>query len=333
MANNCSQCENYHISCVGISPDTLKVLKVPGFFWYCPICRVQKNKYENFLKDILQYKVENLIKGVYELFSEARTKLISKVEENAEQAVRQTIPSYASIVKKDVSVIIKPKNINQSHSETRNIVRQNVNPVDNDIKFSQVKNVKNGGLVIRCDGPNDASKLKELASQSLSEEYEIKEVRKQSPRVRMVAMLKSQNRIFGNSSDCTVLKVWPTKKRGEIYQALLEVDCATYSGLLGQGSVLVNVDNCVVYDALGLKICFKCCGLNHYAKDCKKSEQICIKCAGNHKVSECNSAQLKCVNCVSARNAQVDHAVWDSAKCCYYRSKLEEYKKQLLGIE
>nr|CAI5849578.1 unnamed protein product [Callosobruchus analis] len=100
---------------------------------------------------------------------------------------------------------------------------------------------------------------------------------------RMVAMLKSQNRIFGNSSDCKVLKVWPTKKRGEIYQALLEVDCATYSGLLGQGSVLVNVDNCVVYDALGLKICFKCCGLNHYAKDCKKSEQICIKCAGNHK--------------------------------------------------
>nr|CAI5856370.1 unnamed protein product [Callosobruchus analis] len=99
----------------------------------------------------------------------------------------------------------------------------------------------------------------------------------------MVAMLKSQNRIFGNSSDWKVLKVWPTKKRGEIYQALLEVDCATYSGLLGQGSVLVNVDNCVVYDALGLKICFKCCGLNHYAKDCKKSEQICIKCAGNHK--------------------------------------------------
>nr|CAH7748115.1 unnamed protein product [Callosobruchus chinensis] len=95
-------------------------------------------------------------------------------------------------------------------------------------------------------------------------------------------------------NDCTVLKVWPTKKRGEIYQALLEVDCATYPDLLGQGSVLVNVDNCVVYDALGLKICFKCCGLNHSAKDCKKSEQICIKCAGNHKVSECNSAQFKC---------------------------------------
>nr|CAI5818691.1 unnamed protein product [Callosobruchus analis] len=74
-----------------------------------------------------------------------------------------------------------------------------------------------------------------------------------------------------------------------------EVDCATYSGLLGQGSVLVNVDNCDVYDALGLKICFKCCGLNHYSKDCKKSEQICIKCAGNHKVSKCNSAQLKCM--------------------------------------
>nr|CAI5825636.1 unnamed protein product [Callosobruchus analis] len=302
-------------------------------------CSVHKTYVEN-------HKVDDLIKGVYELFSEARTKLISQVEENAEQAVRQTSPSYASIVKKDVSVIIKPKNINQSHSETRNIVRQNVNPVDNDIKFSQVKNVKNGGLVIRCDGPDDASKLKELASQSLSEEYEIKEVRKQSPRVRivgmteniacdrMVAMLKSQNRIFGNSSDCKVLKVWPTKKRGEIYQALLEVDSATYSGLLGQGSVLlVNVDNCVVYDALGLKICFKCCGLNHYAKDCKKSEQICIKSAGNHKVSECNSAQLKCVNCVSARNAQVDHAVWDSDKCCYYRSKLDEYKKQLLGIE
>nr|CAH7729060.1 unnamed protein product [Callosobruchus chinensis] len=141
------------------------------YAWHDILRKIEPPKLINILQD----KVENLIKGVYELFSEARTKLISKVEENAEQAVRQTIPSYASIVKKDVSVIIKPKNINQSHSETRNIVRQNVNPVDNDIKFSQVKNVKNGGLVIRCDGPDDASKLKELASQSLSEEYKIKE--------------------------------------------------------------------------------------------------------------------------------------------------------------
>nr|CAI5838339.1 unnamed protein product [Callosobruchus analis] len=171
------------------------------------------------------------------------------------QAVRQTIPSYASIVKKDVSVIIKPKNINQSHSKTRSIVRQNVNPVDNDIKLSQVKNVKNGGLAISCDGPDDASKLKELVSQSLSEEYEVKEVRKQSPRVRivgmseniacdrMVAMLKSQNhfqKITANMLPLSTLKKTVGPFKATIIFRVMHVNSQSIMNKIDQIEVILD---------------------------------------------------------------------------------------------
>nr|CAI5829264.1 unnamed protein product [Callosobruchus analis] len=47
----------------------------------------------------------------------------------------------------------------------------------NSIKFLQMKHVKDDGLLIVCDSTTDAGKFKDLASQHLSGEYEVKEVR------------------------------------------------------------------------------------------------------------------------------------------------------------
>ncbi|CAH2012513.1 unnamed protein product [Acanthoscelides obtectus] len=123
-----------------------------------------------------------------------------------------TDASYANILKKNVNLIVKPKNNDQPHAATRLKMRQSVDPVINNIKFSQVKNIKNGGLLIKCDGSEDASKLKELASLHLADDYEVKEVRKFNPRLKIVGMsecidkdqlsviLKSQNSVFQNDS-------------------------------------------------------------------------------------------------------------------------------------
>ncbi|CAH2014325.1 unnamed protein product, partial [Acanthoscelides obtectus] len=78
------------------------------------------------------------------------------------------------------------------------------------------KNIKNGGLLIKCDGSEDASKLKELASLHLADDYEVKEVRKFNPRLKIVGMsecidkdqlsviLKSQNSVFQNGSSTSL---------------------------------------------------------------------------------------------------------------------------------
>ncbi|CAH1976567.1 unnamed protein product [Acanthoscelides obtectus] len=254
-----------------------------------------------------------------------------------------TDASYANILKKNVNLIVKPKNNDQPHAATRLKMRQSVDPVTNNIKFSQVKNIKNGGLLIKCDGSEDASKLKELASLHLADDYEVKEVRKFNPRLKIVGMsecidkeqlsviLKSQNSVFQNDSECTVLKVWPTKKSGDVFQAILDVDIATYSSILSRGNLIVNFESCIVYDAISLRLCFKCCGHNHYAKNCKSKVQVCVKCSLDHKLSECRSASLKCINCVNARLPNSNHAAWDADNCTLYMKKLAEYKKSIIG--
>ncbi|CAG2202474.1 unnamed protein product [Mytilus edulis] len=45
------------------------------------------------------------------------------------------------------------------------------------------------------------------------------------------------------------------------------------------------------------KFCTKCASLGHYAKQCRKSINTCIKCAGKHETKNCNGKNLKCNNC------------------------------------
>ncbi|CAH1991997.1 unnamed protein product [Acanthoscelides obtectus] len=342
---------SYHISCVGVVTEVLKVIKTPGLFWYCVECTERKKNYEEWYKTNFEERVNKLVTNVFDLFSEAQSKLMVKVEEKLESSVDCRVASgqslsYANAVKNNiVNVLVKPKNAGQSNTETKLKIHQAVNPVDSSIRFSQVKHVKDGGLLIKCNSFTDAEKLMSLASQHLSDEYEVREIKRNNPRLKIVGISESmsldelhsnliaQNIVLKNSSECKVLKLWPTKKSPGVFQAIVDVDNTTYLKLLERGHVLVNFDSCKVYDAVDLKVCFKCCGLNHYAKFCKSDRQVCVKCSQPHMISECSEQVLKCNNCVNARYPDVHHAAWDSSKCKFYKDKLIEYKKILLGNE
>ncbi|CAC5422240.1 unnamed protein product [Mytilus coruscus] len=45
------------------------------------------------------------------------------------------------------------------------------------------------------------------------------------------------------------------------------------------------------------KFCTKCASLGHYAKQCRKSINTCIKCASKHATKNCNDKTIKCNNC------------------------------------
>ncbi|CAC5390840.1 unnamed protein product [Mytilus coruscus] len=45
------------------------------------------------------------------------------------------------------------------------------------------------------------------------------------------------------------------------------------------------------------KFCTKCASLGHYAKQCKKSANTCIRCAGRHTTKKCNNKKIKCKKC------------------------------------
>ncbi|CAH2015117.1 unnamed protein product [Acanthoscelides obtectus] len=78
-----------------------------------------------------------------------------------------------------------------------------------------------------------------LASQHLSDEYEVREIKRNNPRLKIVGISESmsldelhsnliaQNIVLKNSSECKVLKLWPTKKSPGVFQAIVDVDNTT----------------------------------------------------------------------------------------------------------
>lgn len=338
----------FHISCVGVPHEILKLLKTPGLCWYCPNCTELKENYKELLKENLEKKVSEIISNVVQTFSEVKTEIVNNVEKKLEKLSSSTLvqaqkTTYANIVSKNIAISVKPKNTDQTNLHTKLKIKESVNPVDNNIKLSQVKNLKDGGILIRCHDVNDLNKFKEVASKSLSEEYEVKEVKRINPRIKVVGMteeysrddlaglLQSQNQEFGDDALCRVLKVWPTKRRNDMYQAIVDIDPATYTSILSRGFLLVNLDNCIVYDGVDVKLCFKCCGVNHYAKYCKATLICCPRCSESHTLSECKSEVTKCANCVKSRLVNVDHAAYEYSKCSFYKAKVNQLKSSFVN--
>ncbi|CAC5381197.1 unnamed protein product [Mytilus coruscus] len=71
---------------------------------------------------------------------------------------------------------------------------------------------------------------------------------------------------------------------------------------------LTNQGQDLEYDLLPYKpnpkFCTKCASLGHYAKQCRKTINTCIKCAGKHATKNCNGKNLKCNNCGAKQKAQ-----------------------------
>ena len=66
--------------------------------------------------------------------------------------------------------------------------------------------------------------------------------------------------------------------------------------------------------------CLKCQNWNHYANECKASEDTCSNCAEPHRTSQCpNPLIRRCVSCKTS-----DHTSW-SRECPIFVRKTDEY--------
>ncbi|KAJ3652607.1 hypothetical protein Zmor_018558 [Zophobas morio] len=264
------------------------------------------------------------------------------------------IPTYANKVSSQPSkVIIRPKKPDQSLSQTKSDVVKNVNLVDENIIINTVKPVSSGGILVECSNQSCGDKLKQLASASLSNTYEVKLVRTFRPSVRIVGMskdvtkeslpnylLKQNPGIFSSSSWCRVLRYWSTFKDKSVFQADIEIDTCVYEKLIESGHVIVGVSGCKIFDMVSVPRCYKCNGFFHNAKQCK-GVISCPLCAGAHPVNKCSikedeTIERRCNNCLSLknslesisdfRNVDINHAAWEYAKCESYKLAVAKFK-------
>lgn len=339
----------YHIQCIDIPADIFaSVSKYPSFAWRCESCCKHPFPWDpRYVEQMLDDKIKFAVSEIESKLEKLKDELVVMTANKCNQAINNS-KSYSSVLKCEAAVIIKPRAQNQKNSATKADVLTNVNPVDNNINISRVKNTKDGGILIGCSDIEEISKFKNLAINKLNANYEIKDVKNLSPRIRIVGMsekfeehelvdyIKHQNKsLCSNSFECKLLKFWSTKRNKDIYQAVLQIDVVTYNNIMaaGRGKLFVGFDMCDVYDSIDIRRCYKCCGFNHTSVQCK-SKECCPKCGGGHSVKDCTSNVLKCTNCdnyarIHKTEMNADHAAWDY-DCFVYKQQVSDFKSRML---
>ncbi|KAJ8942553.1 hypothetical protein NQ318_021955 [Aromia moschata] len=204
--------------------------------------------------------------------------------------------SYAEAVAGEV-VVIKPKKI-QENKTTKEAVRKALNPTKLEIGFTEIKDIRDGGMLIKCKSKEDVEKIKSEAEKKLKKGYEIRIKEQKNPHIKIVGLeddidkevleecILKQNS-FPNSENC-FLKVKTVKRMKSKYMAIIECDPQLSELFLNEGKISIGWSICRVYEYVPVFRCYKCGDYDHKADLCKKEER-CLKCASTVHKTEIKS--------------------------------------------
>ena len=248
----------------------------------------------------------------------------------------QAKPKFSDIVKKQDVVIIKPKT-NQTSKVTLESIQQTIDPVAEDIGVNHVKQLRNGGVVIGCNKKEDITKLHNISTQKLGEDYTIRKSGLRNPMIKIVGLSESYNEeslkrciTRQNSTLKDLINTWKLvicKKMKKKYMAIVEVDPKSFLEFIKLKTVLIHWDECRIFEHFGIIRCYNCGGYNHTAKYCKEGTKICLNCDSREHVEiECEKGETSCINCIRAnKNLKLDLDINHSR----FDPKCEVLKKQV----
>ncbi|XP_063934085.1 uncharacterized protein LOC135145890 [Zophobas morio] len=157
-------------------------------------------------------------------------------------------------------VMIKPK-VAQKAFQTQEDLLRNVDLLNENISVTNSKKAKDGAIIVGCNNIENSKKLKQLAADKLSTDYDVFVLRSEHPRVRIVGIpsclnkesfmnyLKSQNSdLLADATEYRLLNFWPLKKNKKILQATVQLDIHTYKKVMKAGGLLVGINICKLYD-------------------------------------------------------------------------------------
>lgn len=357
----CNWCERlFHLNCVKLEPiDTDILEKCKNFVWVCDSCLGYK--YMRNLIDSLSKKINDVEKEVknqnrsiekqntlIETLSEAVVKKNEEIKQDIykikDKKDQETFAEKVKLKNADPVIVIKPKNLNQTHDDTRREIKSSFNPTK--MAVSGMKNARDGGVIVELKNKIAAESLKKEVENKFGQKYNITEPKKQLPRVKIVGitetnepeeienLLVAQNEEIFRRRKPNVVHVAKNKRNNRSYVAYVELDGETYVEILQIGKTNIGWDRCYVYDAIDVTVCYKCHGFNHIAKDCTKNH-ICAKCGEAHYTAECQTddKDVICVNCKYAveklkLKVNFHHPTW-SKDCPAYVRNLEIRKSKV----
>lgn len=252
---------------------------------------------------------------------------------------KPTAVTYATIAKSTSKVVIKPKVNAQDSIATKSAISEVVDP--SKFPILNVRETKNGGLIIECKDKSVTDNFMKDVEQKLSANYDVTIPSGRTPKVKVVGMsseltadkimehlLAQNNDIFSGGS----FKVVQTFKMKKSFGAKLEVDGNVFKRLIDAGRVLIGWDSCVIHECFDLLRCYNCLSFHHTAKTCK-SAKACIKCGLDHVSTNCQAETESCVNCAKAvkaynLNINIGHNALSNS-CMVYQRKLKEERSRV----
>lgn len=297
------------------------------------------------LVEKLHVKLENMQQNFESMQQSQQINVNEIVIPQQEKALK----GYSDAVRRNQEVIVvKPKNISQVSSKTRQVVEEKINPSSLGVGVSRVKYVRSGGVAIKCSGAQDVKNLCDNMKRHLGQDYEVQVPEKKNPKIKIINIEKDllndqevllEKIILQNSittpTEKRVLKIVNSyeNKRGKTC-VTLEVDSATYEQIKMKDVLYIGWKTCRYIDFVGVIQCYRCWKFGHMKKICKSGQDICPRCSENHELKECQRNEEVCVNCKHAvevlKITNIDfHHTATSKNCEAYKRILGELKQRV----
>lgn len=264
--------------------------------------------------------------------------------------------TYAEQVKKKRSIyedgqplmLVKPK-VSQESKVTKSEIQNKVNLSNIEVGIRQVKENKNGSVVIACNNKEELVKLRNETIVNIGNDYdvEIREPRIVKPCLKifgitqqiekdeLIHSIKKQNRFIHSEADIEVLMIKEVGGHSDkLYKAILSVDKITYDEVMKIRKLNIGWARCAVYEHITITQCFNCYKFNHKSANCK-SKTVCPKCMGDHSSNECTNKSYKCANCMHAidvlgiKDINPNHAAWN-VNCPCYQHKIKLKRDRII---
>lgn len=328
----------FHPKCINITSRQLEVItNCNGLKWFCDGCIF----YTDFISKVTN-ELENLKVQFQSELNDLKSTIKGRADGKKENSLSVSKPkSFAEVAAEEV-VIIKPRN-NQECKKTIEAIQKNLKPASLEVGITELKNIKEGGVVIKCKSKEEQEIIKKAAEKKLNKNYEIKAPNLKNPCIKVVdiddnlsgdellKLIKKQNTsVLHDNSE---LRVKVIKKMKTKFMAIIESDPNTFKKIMDQNYLFIDWSKCRVFEYVSVYRCFKCGGFDHHIESCK-SQTKCLKCTSlDHITENCESNTPKCYNCIEIKQKlkieiDVNHSIFDIT-CPVYLRKVENQKKKI----
>lgn len=174
---------DFHLKCAGVSEDECKIIILKKSIKYvCSNCDInQVYCMKNILDQIKDLKDD--FKSCMAIVEE-NSKIIKELNTN-KNVDGDKNASYSNILKKDIEkIILKPKG-EQDCSKTTDEIKRKVDPVKLAVGIENVKNLRNGSIMISCNDKTSKEKLTNVVNE-LGENCQVEEVKMNMPKMILV---------------------------------------------------------------------------------------------------------------------------------------------------